>query len=168
MDCGGVCTRKCNSFQNCKVTSDCSSRNGCFNVLGVYGTCYQDECTSDMECPSGMTCNEHIGCIECIIDANCPTGSCVNKRCVSCTNGIEDGYETDVDCGGTCSNKCKPGQKCKVQSVCNAFVGFISFSRNFIQNPVFFFTCTEHSSRGSFPLDSSSTMNPSKALHTIL
>jgi hypothetical protein len=30
----------------------------------------------------------------------------VARTCVSCSNGVLDGLEMDVDCGGDCANKC--------------------------------------------------------------
>jgi hypothetical protein len=35
----------------------------------------------------------------------------------SCTNGVQDGDETDIDCGGSCG-PCPVGKKCLVQSDC--------------------------------------------------
>lgn len=37
----------------------------------------------------------------------------------TCLNGLVDGYETDVDCGGVSCPACKPGKKCKVSSDCD-------------------------------------------------
>jgi hypothetical protein len=36
----------------------------------------------------------------------------------SCTNGVEDGTESDVDCGGLICKKCAAGQKCESSSDC--------------------------------------------------
>jgi hypothetical protein len=35
-----------------------------------------------------------------------------------CTNGVADGDETDVDCGGSCGPTCKAGQTCAFDSDC--------------------------------------------------
>ena len=43
--------------------------------------------------------------------------------CVSCSDGIQDGDETDVDCGGSCGATCKdtnPQQKCKSGNDCTS------------------------------------------------
>jgi hypothetical protein len=39
---------------------------------------------------------------------------------VSCTNGVEDGTESDVDCGGLMCQKCTAGQKCEGASDCES------------------------------------------------
>jgi len=36
----------------------------------------------------------------------------------SCTNGIKDGNETDVDCGGSCPSKCATGRSCAANPDC--------------------------------------------------
>ena len=39
---------------------------------------------------------------------------------LACTNGVLDPGETDVDCGGTCSNKCADWQHCVVGTDCKS------------------------------------------------
>jgi hypothetical protein len=46
----------------------------------------------------------------------CTAGVCVGAA--SCTDGIEDGAETDVDCGGNACAPCAVGKKCLVDSDC--------------------------------------------------
>ena len=36
----------------------------------------------------------------------------------SCSNGVQDGDETDLDCGGVCGDTCKDGDRCKVDDDC--------------------------------------------------
>ena len=39
--------------------------------------------------------------------------------CVSCHNGVADGNETDVDCGGDkCKSKCAFGMRCDKDKDC--------------------------------------------------
>ena len=42
----------------------------------------------------------------------------------TCTDGIKNGNETDVDCGGSCLSikKCDDGLRCKIESDCNSGV----------------------------------------------
>jgi hypothetical protein len=48
----------------------------------------------------------------CALASQCCSQSCMGGTCVpSCTNGMQDGTETDVDCGGSCS-PCNLGQGC--------------------------------------------------------
>jgi hypothetical protein len=47
--------------------------------------------------------------------------ACIGTSCVqaACHNGVKDEYETDVDCGGSCS-PCRAGQRCSVASDCES------------------------------------------------
>lgn len=58
--------------------------------------------------------------------AACPTGLCFSGMCFSetCFDMVQDGDETDVDCGGSCP-PCATGKKCRtntycISGVCNA------------------------------------------------
>lgn len=88
-----------------------------------YGKCVPLACANDVRdeangepaidcggpcdgCPRNRPCN---------IDADCGTGVCgEEKRCAepSCDDGIKNGEETDVDCGGTYCDPCTDGQGC--------------------------------------------------------
>ncbi len=39
------------------------------------------------------------------------------KPCNACSNGVQDGGETDVDCGGYC-DACMEGQRCAADADC--------------------------------------------------
>jgi hypothetical protein len=49
-----------------------------------------------------------------------PGQSCINGACqsCSCSNMIQDCYETDVDCGGPVCPPCESGRRCLVNSDC--------------------------------------------------
>ena len=47
------------------------------------------------------------------------TGAVQTRNFDRCGNTIKDGDETDTDCGGSCSQKCTTGGKCKVDSDCS-------------------------------------------------
>ncbi len=69
--------------------ADCNSQAGCETQLGTNANCAGcgDNCRS-----RGLTC--------------------VNGSCqASCSDGIKNGNETDVDCGGSCG-RCQTGQRC--------------------------------------------------------
>jgi hypothetical protein len=57
-------------------------------------------------CAGGKTfCDANQECVECATDANCTTlgATCYQQSgCVSCTDDVKNGDETDVDCGGAC------------------------------------------------------------------
>jgi hypothetical protein len=72
------------------IDDDC---DGLVDVFDPDCACAVQECYSEI-CPQGYVCG-YDGC------------------CVShCFDGVQDGDEADVDCGGSCSSKCQAGQHC--------------------------------------------------------
>ena len=59
----------------------------------------------------------------CGLDGNVADGGCL---ATTCANGVQDGNETDVDCGGDCggleSKWCGAGQRCKTDDDCSGDV----------------------------------------------
>jgi hypothetical protein len=47
----------------------------------------------------------------------CPGGTCDGGRCATCTDGVKNGSETGVDCGGSCP-RCTTGQGCTSPNDC--------------------------------------------------
>lgn len=39
-----------------------------------------------------------------------------------CSNAVQDGDETDIDCGGSCAARCQPGLACQLNSDCDSHV----------------------------------------------
>ncbi|MFT3774616.1 MAG: lamin tail domain-containing protein [Minicystis sp.] len=86
--------------------------------------------------PSGTSCTAGGGkfcsttgtCVECASGANCASNVCKNNICVAagCNDSVQNGSETDVDCGGgTCpacgfNKKCGGDSDCAGQSCINA------------------------------------------------
>jgi len=77
-------------------------------------------CTSDT---GGQLCDGAGSCVECLHDADCPPdhtcgvlGTCMGSPCM---DGVLDGAETDVDCGGGTCPTCAGGKACKVGSDCD-------------------------------------------------
>lgn len=93
--------------------------------------CTNDVCTagapSNPPTASGVACNENGGlvcsgagtCVECVMGSTCPDGVCMNNVCqpAACDDGVENGTETDVDCGGSCPTKCALTLGCLVDGV---------------------------------------------------
>ena len=54
---------------------------------------------------------------------DCGSGVCEGERCLAatCTDTIQNGDETDVDCGGTCG-ACADGAMCAAGSDCTSQV----------------------------------------------
>lgn len=95
IDCGGSCFGLCPGDE-CNAADTClppqpAYCNGNFEVELQCGTC---------GCPDGFTCN--------------PDGRCYPPDVppdVHCNNGILDGDERTIDCGGSCGGVC-PGDQC--------------------------------------------------------
>ncbi len=57
----------------------------------------------------------------CTLPEDCQTGGCTNGRCraATCTDGVRDGFEGDIDCGAGCP-KCTNGQRCAANPDCES------------------------------------------------
>ncbi len=91
-DCGGVCAVGCANGTACTAHTDCLSGH-----CNDSGKCDVAPCTSHDECGVGGVCN---------------------GTCERCDDHIQNGNETDIDCGGTCENKCEIGDRCEMDSDC--------------------------------------------------
>lgn len=76
---------------------------------------------TDVDC--GGSCATKCGDAKrCATAADCASGVCTALTCTptagGCSNGVKDGTESDVDCGGACSAKCAEGKACAVAADC--------------------------------------------------
>ncbi|HEU5183422.1 MAG TPA: fibronectin type III domain-containing protein [Gemmatimonadaceae bacterium] len=105
-----------------------ATRDGGFsspsNTASAERTCAASEiCANglDDDC-DGLTDGWDESCPGCG-EGGCPDQHYCNQFnvCVThCDNGIQDGDETDVDCGGTLCARCQSGQQCWVNSDCSS------------------------------------------------
>jgi hypothetical protein len=65
--------------------------------------CLLGECLAPGTCVMGY-CTAEPSCVECLEDAHCNFGhTCeLGNVCSRCDDGLRNGDETDVDCGGSC------------------------------------------------------------------
>ena len=57
----------------------------------------------------------------CAVNEDCLKGhACYMSTCYSCSNGIKDGSETGVDCGGGCAARCSDGSECAHDGDCTS------------------------------------------------
>ncbi len=94
VDCGGPLCEPCENEKTCQSGTDCIS--GYCNDIG---RCEKAPCQNNNDCEENWTCDTTLG------------------KCISCSDGVKNGDETDVDCGGSCS-ACEVGKACKVYSDC--------------------------------------------------
>lgn len=126
VDCGGDCPTKCAAGKMCNVDSDCRSglcENGvCADTDHCFNNKYDPGLESDVDC--GVRCSKkcEIG-QNCYEHSDCESGNCRNGVCSepSCSNRIQDGDESDVDCGGSCP-PCADGKKCYTSTDCKSGV----------------------------------------------
>ncbi len=106
--------------------NDCTL-DTCDNGSNVHtpmaGNCYNN--TGVCSPPDGVAPGF---CVECNADGYCPAGKvCVLNGahiCVptECTDGVENGAETDIDCGGPVCANCLVGQDCMSADDCQSGV----------------------------------------------
>eukprot|EP01050_Picozoa_sp_SAG11_P025034 SAG11_NODE_5519_length_1537_cov_1.500000_1_plen_189_part_10 len=120
-DCGGTTCQPCADGQACNFGSDCVSLICHEHVCISHSNGIQD---GDETCPDGGGSSIHRchGGAGCHVDDDCRSGHCENEACghlppeISCYNEQQDGFETDLDCGGVMCRSidagCAVGQHC--------------------------------------------------------
>ncbi len=97
----------------CTRPDECLS-NSCY-AAACDGTCHLEAfppggrcllvypCAESGKCVMGF-CTAEPQCVECLENAHCPAGhTCeVGNVCSRCDDGVKNGDESDVDCGGSC------------------------------------------------------------------
>ena len=88
------------------------------NTCTASGTC----CTPTTCAAAGRNCGSMSdGCGMTLDCGSCPVGdSCSSGGVCRCSNGIRDGGEAGVDCGGTCPTKCANGTSCTSGGSCTS------------------------------------------------
>jgi hypothetical protein len=131
VDCGGATCSACEADEGCTEASDCAS-GYCDTDSGVCladapscddGVKNQDE--TDVDC-GGATCSACAEGDSCQAASDCATGNCDmgnTDTCVAtdaetCTDGIQNQDEADVDCGGATCSACAIGASCDEHADC--------------------------------------------------
>ena len=113
--------------------------SSCAQIAGFTTLMYEDQpgstgapCTVDGDCRS-CTCAPEGRCQEpaglcpdgtpCGLAGTCASAACTTGPCrpATCTDGLKDGSETDVDCGGLCP-PCADGSSCDAGGDCTSGV----------------------------------------------
>jgi hypothetical protein len=129
-DCGGPCQQNCGTGGGCEANNDCQSgvcrAQGC--AEGVERCCQAPSCNddvrngieSDVDC-GGLGCSACGLGDSCVINLQCNTGFCQGGVCAipppRCDDNIENGTESDVDCGGSCA-PCADQRDCNQDTDC--------------------------------------------------
>jgi hypothetical protein len=127
------CPFSAEEFQrHCAKASDCADDNECTEDKCVGGICQNPPKTKETACGEGSAsvCDGAGKCVECVSSSDCaanhpmkPICDLEDHKCVSCSDGIKNGKETDVDCGGpdcgACLGKpCDPKHGCGNHTFC--------------------------------------------------
>jgi hypothetical protein len=118
----GICVG-CTKDDQCPNAPECQSRN-CTND----GQCIPENAPEGTSCGAGDVCDGAGTCMDCVNDGDCNVASSLvcdraAKTCVlSCPDGIKNGAETDVDCGGAACPDCSDGKVCSAAGDCSSNV----------------------------------------------
>ncbi len=132
-DCGGNCAKGCPAGNPCKGPGDCDS-SVCQkdSVTGAYTTCAAASCTDGVKngaetfmdcgggckgCAQGQPCKVQTDCDLTIANIDCINNICAKPQC---NDQVQDGIETDVDCGGGTCKKCADNLKCAAATDCTS------------------------------------------------
>jgi len=91
----------------CRTARDCFLDNACSQVSCRHFRCRLEPRGSGAPCTSGGVagvCDGEGACLACRSSADCRGGACVEQQCwpATCFDGVLNGFEIDVDCGGEC------------------------------------------------------------------
>jgi hypothetical protein len=107
--CGG-----CTDPGECPDPGECKAATCVDQQCGAANAPEGDSCT-------GGVCNDVGSCVECLTSDDCDGGDGCSAEnvCVDrCMDGVQDGNETDIDCGGDTCTGCPDGQSCQDDQDC--------------------------------------------------
>jgi hypothetical protein len=131
IDCGGNCPG-CADGGGCNGNGDCQS-----GVCSAAGRCAAPSCDDDVvngdesdvdcggncaNCPTGRACNDERDCQSSVCGTQGCAGGVANCcQAPSCSDGVVNQGETDIDCGGSCP-ACPTGNACNTATDCQSGV----------------------------------------------
>lgn len=135
LSCDGDTVRECSSDKQWVVTSVCQDpTRACYN-----GACSECSSTNTTGCPTNQPACLDGACVPCSpgtlscdgetprscdatgnwVDGAVCTRDCAKGICETCEDKIQNGDETDTDCGGATCPQCQVGQTCKAGTDCD-------------------------------------------------
>jgi hypothetical protein len=116
-----ACASDGSAFSPCKCpTPFPSCKDGTLNGSETDIDCGGPDCPP---CEDEQLCRADADCRSKHCSAGICGVTCVqNGTCKPCSDGVQDGIETDVDCGGAECLPCDPGKSCKTASDCSSRV----------------------------------------------
>ncbi len=129
---GAVCDGNGNCV-GCLQDANCTTPQVCDTTTNA---CVDPTCTdvkldgdeTDVDC-GGLVCDPCIDGKLCLVAGDCESGVCADNgsgmttcQTASCGDGVLNGDETDVDCGGSCAADCADTLLCLVAADCQSGV----------------------------------------------
>lgn len=112
------------SGEPCQSVQDCPAVTICTTMSCLDGSCVTGLIPNGTQCNGDKVCDGSGSCVECVYDYHCSGNNptCVNNSCISCSDGVKNGGETGVDCGGAdcapCSMGCTSDADCAMGMYC--------------------------------------------------
>jgi hypothetical protein len=94
--------------------------NQCTDNVCTAGVPSNPNSSIDAPCGAGQFCDGAGTCVQCNSGSECMSMVCASHVCQapSCSDGVKNGLETAVDCGGGTCGPCASGLACGVNSDC--------------------------------------------------
>jgi len=114
-------------FSSMRLTLFCALFSAALACGGDNGTSGANNNTVDSDAGADSTTDADAGTIvdegvvpECTSGADCDDGVCFEGSCVAptCADGVANGAETDIDCGGADCGPCEIGNACVAAADC--------------------------------------------------
>jgi hypothetical protein len=120
VDCGGTACVACGPGAMCELDVDCALMTSCEDGFCRTPACMNEMLdTGEVDVDCGGDCPGCPDGTDCTMDADCRSGRCDDDSvCSSCSDGVQNGDESDVDCGGTDCSPCWGGESCGGASDC--------------------------------------------------
>ncbi len=105
----GIC------YDSCDASMVCDEDSRCYRAQH----CAPSDC-AQVGCADGESCSQGICYPACSTGEDCEEGTCTEGSCVVpiCEDGLQNGEETSVDCGGPDCSPCEGGASCEDDSDC--------------------------------------------------
>jgi hypothetical protein len=98
-----ICDQDEEQCRVCEEPEDCAPSTDCHRWTCRDNLCVPLNLASRTPCAGGLCSDDWASeCVQCVVAQDCTSGYCFNHECFRCDDGIQNGNEDAVDCGGEC------------------------------------------------------------------